>query len=132
MAHKLTRRRVARYAAEQLAKGGDHKVTFRQLAQWLIDAKMIRSTDLLIADIKHYLAEEHNIVYAEVITAHGLEGDVQKEIEALLKVNEKTNIKIESIKDEAIIGGVIIRTAENELDASIARRIKNMKALAQG
>lgn len=132
MAHKLTRRQVARYAAGQLAEGGDDKATFHRLAQWLIDAKMIRSAELLIADIKHYLAEEHNIVYAEVVTAHGLEAGMQRDIEALLKVDDKTQVKIENVKDDAIIGGVIVRTSESELDASIARRIKNMKVLAQG
>lgn len=132
MAHKLTRRQVARYAAGQLAMGGDRRAIFHQLAQWLIDAKMTRSADLLIADIKHYLALEHNIVYAEVITARGLEAGMQSEIEALLKVDTKTQVKIENLRDDAIIGGVIVRTSENELDASIARRIKNMKALAQG
>lgn len=132
MAHRLTRRQVARYAAEQLAKDSDHKALFRQLAQWLVETKATRSADLLIADIKHYLAEDYSVVYAEVISAHGLDTTMQREIETLLKGNKETRVIIENTHDEAIIGGIIVRTAEQELDASIARRIKNMKALAQG
>lgn len=132
MAASITRRQIARYAAHEIAiNSANFDNLFKQLAEWLVATKSTRSADLLVADIEKFLAQDYDIVYAKVTTAQTLESSLRAELVKLLQKSPATKVVLNSTTDESIIGGVIVQTAEQEFDASVARSIKKLKALTR-
>jgi F0F1-type ATP synthase delta subunit len=128
---RLTRRQVARYAAQELVSGAEISKLVSQLAEWLQETKSLRSSGLLIEDIKYFLAHEHDTLYAEVTTAHDISQKLLDDVTTLLSREGYATVVVDQAKDESLLGGLIVRTSDKELDASVARGIKQLKALTE-
>lgn len=95
--------------------------------------------DLLISnkriDILPAVAEKYSVLFdehngkevAQVTTAVPLTKDLEKKV--LAKVKELTNktVELESIVDESIIGGFILRVGDQQFDASISNKLNKLK-----
>lgn len=124
---RLTRRLLARYVAEELVAGRQGVIT--QVAAYLVEAKRTKEVDLLVRDIEKAL-EGHGIVAATVISATKLESSAKGEIESLLKKRyNASNVILKTSLDGDVLGGVMVRTAGDEFDASVRRNINRLKAL---
>lgn len=129
---KLTRRQVARYAANEIAHKADRSQLFGRLAQWLIETKSVRTAELLLADIEGFLAREHGLLFAHVTSAHSLTKELSDTIEATLASKQDAKkVELSYDIDTTLIGGVIVRTSEQEIDTSIATSIKKMRAIKE-
>ncbi len=131
MSLRLTRRQVARYAAQELVSGADTTKLVKQLAEWLKETKSLRSSGLLVEDIKYFLAHDHDTLYAQVTTAHEVSQKLLDDVTALLSREGYATVVVDQTKDESLLGGLIVRTSDKELDASVARGIKHIKALTE-
>lgn len=72
--------------------------------------------------------KEQGVVEAEVITRYKIQDTMTKEIEKFIK--EKYSAKevvIKNVVDEKIQGGVIIKVGDELLDASVARKLVELK-----
>lgn len=123
----FSRRRLANYAAEQILAKKKDIVT--QLAAYLHDTGRTKELDLLVRDINNALADK-NLVLAEVSSARELDNASREELNTLLSKRYKTNdINISESIDLNLLGGVKIRTAHEEFDGSLKRKINRLKLI---
>ena len=77
--------------------------------------------------------DHKGIKSADVVTAMPLEEEVKQKLQILLSSVYKTNIELHVREDSSIIGGFVLKVADQQYDASIASSLKRMKtALISG
>ena len=124
---QISRRQLASYVAESLVAGKTEVID--QLSAFLISNRRVKEVDSLVRDIEKAL-ESHGTLVAHVTSARSLDSVQQNKIESLLK--ERYNAKyvaVDSLTNEDLLGGVIVRTAGDELDSSLRRNINRLKAI---
>tara|TARA_B100000287_G_C20421150_1_gene697557 strand:+ start:247 stop:789 length:543 start_codon:yes stop_codon:yes gene_type:complete len=70
-----------------------------------------------------FYKEHKNIALASVITAHKLTEEARKEVLKLVKKHKKKEVELKEIVDKKIIGGVVIKMDNKQLDASVSSEI---------
>ena len=126
----MSRRKLAKYAAEQILAGND--AVLEEIAGFLVYEKHEREVELLARDIEAELAERGTVV-ATVESARALDLATKDEIKNLL--SSKTNASDQDINvllresiDQALIGGFKLRTPTATLDATIAKKLNDLRA----
>lgn len=81
-----------------------------------------------IADefLNQYKAKK-NIITAVVTTASGIDDIVRKQLVDIVKGNGNNEVVLEEKIDQDIIGGIILRVGDKQVDASIVRKLNNLK-----
>ena len=127
MARPLSRRAVARYVAEQLAKGEKKDVVLQQLAAYLLQYRRSGDIDTIVRDIAYQLTEA-GFVEAEVTVAHDLTKATEKAVAELVKNQTGAqNVVVTTTVDESVLGGVKIQTPGRELDATVAHQLHTLR-----
>ena len=127
---RVSRRKLAQYAAERLL--ASDAMVIDELSALLISEKREREVDLLVRDIEAEMAECGTVV-ATVESARTLDLATKNKIKSLLSSKANTNdqnIKVllrESI-DPTLIGGFKLRTPTATLDATIAKKLNDLRA----
>lgn len=121
MTDKLSRQKLAAYLADQL-KAGD-KNALNQLAAYLVETGRTDEADRIVLSAEELL-ERDGHVYAEVTTATKLSADMKTKVADLLGASD---IEIKETLDPTVLGGIKIRTPSRILDATIARRLQNLR-----
>jgi F-type H+-transporting ATPase subunit delta len=67
------------------------------------------------------------ILTAVVTTAKGIDDDIRKKVMAIVKGSGNSEVVLEEKINENIIGGFILRVGDNQVDASIARKLNDLK-----
>ena len=127
MARKLSRRDLARHAARQLSDGASQKTVALQLAAYLIQNRRTNELGVIVRDIAAYLTE-YGHVTGTVTSAHELSAATLKAIKAYAQ--EKTGAKditLDTVIDEAVLGGVKLELPGLELDTTIAHQLTLLK-----
>lgn len=121
MAQRLSRRKIAAYAADQL-QAGKAKVALREVAAFLIETGREREAELLARDIEYVLMERGTTV-ARIASAHELTASLKAQIEKLIggKVQLKETI------DPTLLGGVRIDTPDKRFDGTLAHKLAALK-----
>jgi len=127
---RTLRRKLARHVAERLLAGD--AAVIDELAALIISERREREIDLLVQDIEAELAERGTVV-ATVESARALDAATKDEIKNLL--SSKTNASSQDVKvllresiDQALIGGFKLRTPTATLDATIAKKLNDLRA----
>ncbi len=127
---RTLRRKLARHVAERLLAGD--AAVIDELAALIISERREREIDLLVQDIEAELAERGTVV-ATVESARALDAATKDEIKNLL--SSKTNASNQDVKvllresiDQALIGGFKLRTPTATLDATIAKKLNDLRA----
>jgi F-type H+-transporting ATPase subunit delta len=71
--------------------------------------------------------EHKNIITAELTTAVDLSDELRERIIMMIKMATKSEVDLQLKKDESIIGGFIVTFGDKQIDASIQRKIQNLK-----
>lgn len=124
----VSRRRLAKYVAAELYQGDNHDRLFKQVAAYLITNRATSQADLLVHDVLDVLARDYGKVSAEVVSARKLSEQLKTQIQSF--VREQTQAKAVTLSesvDEALVGGVIVRTPSAEYDASVRTKLKQLK-----
>lgn len=127
---RTLRRKLARYAAERLLAGD--ATVIDELAALIISERREREIDLLVQDIEAELAERGTVV-ATVESARALDLATKDEIKNLLSSktnasNQDVNVLLRESIDQALIGGFKLRTPTATLDATIAKKLNDLRA----
>lgn len=146
---RTLRRKLARHAAERLLKGD--VTVIDELAALIVHERREREVDLLVQDIEAELAERGTIV-ATVESATPLDVATKDAIKRLLSSNSgmesltsvegrsaarapevdtsgrSVNVLLRESIDQALIGGFKLRTPTATLDATIAKRLNDLRA----
>lgn len=125
---RTLRRKLAQHAAERLLAGD--AAVIDELAALIIAERREREVDLLVQDIEAKLAERGMIV-ATVESATPLDTVTKDEIKNLLSSNasdQDINVLLRESIDQALIGGFKLRTPTATLDATIAKKLNDLRA----
>lgn len=124
MPARTSRRKLARYVAERLM---DNDVTVvDEVAALLSHEKRQREVDLLVRDIQTELAER-GLTVATVESARALTDEARSAIMTLLK-KPQTVVQLSEVVRPELIGGFKLRTPTATLDATIAKKLNDLRA----
>lgn len=131
MSATVSRRALARYAADRLLEGAEAHDVAKHLAAVLIESQRQKQVDLLLADIDYELQRRGRLAAATVTTATVLSADLRDEIALLVKRSAKVQqvILTEQI-DKRIIGGLRIETAERTWDKTVTSLLNKLRKLS--
>lgn len=123
----LSRRKVAQYIADRLANGQSVHDSAQTIAAYLIETKSLRSSHVLVKEIEKALSDTCGHSYIKITSAKELDRAVSKELEKIFGKGATTEVSVDT--NEALIGGVMIEVTGKEFDASIASKLKKLKAV---
>jgi F-type H+-transporting ATPase subunit delta len=90
-----------------------------------------KKREMYLAEIADEFVNQYKkkkqILTAVVTTASGIDDSIRKEIMKIVKGVSNSEVVLEEKINKDIIGGFIIRVGDKQVDASIARRINNLK-----
>ena len=126
----VSRRKLAKYAAEQILAGND--AVLEEIAGLLIYEKHEREVDLLVRDIEAELAERGEVV-ASVESARALDDNTRRKIEQFLATaasgkNGKPKVSLRESIDPTLIGGFKLQTPTAILDATVSKKLNDLRA----
>lgn len=121
----FTRRQLASYAAKALIAKNSQIIP--QLAAYLYESGRAKEVDLLIRDIDSAL-NSNGYISAEISSHYKLDDNLRTELKTLLsKRYNSENINISESIDSGLLGGIKIKTADEEFDGSLRRKINSLK-----
>ena len=123
---KVSRRVLTRYVAKALIEG--KKDITRELAAYIVENKLHGQVELILADIAVNLSS-FGQVEATVTSARPLAAELKKELIAYVKrIEDAKNVTLHEEINERLIGGIIIETPNQRFDASLATKLKRLRA----
>lgn len=127
MATRVSRRKISGYIAEQLVAGASPEPLVRQLAALLIETGRTGEVGLIVRDIEYELAQR-GIVMATLTSAFDLDAATTAAVTALITAQtDATQVKLRSVIDQGVLGGVKIDLPGRQLDSTIARRLTTLR-----
>jgi len=127
---KQSRTKIAQRIADQTIKSGTSKDFSKQVAAYLLAERRVNDLDSILRDVQQDWA---NAGYVEVLAASAhpltseIKGDIAKEIKRVQP--DATKIVVTEIHDPAIIGGVQLSLANQQLDMSVEAKLNKFKQL---
>lgn len=125
---KVGRKRLAREIVRLLQEQPQRKSELlKQVAAYLIQTKRAHQMHLLVNDIADELLESQKHLSADVVTAFGLnDASRQAVIDMLKNATGAHTVELTEGRDPSLLGGVVVRTANLELDASVKRQLAQL------
>jgi F-type H+-transporting ATPase subunit delta len=97
-------------------------------AQEIITQRWMRDIDVILRDVSAELLAERKHLNAEVTTAHDISKELRQSItEFLTERYEANNVSILEKVNPSIIGGFLIETPNEQIDASIKTKLTTLK-----
>lgn len=126
MSIKISRRKLAEHTASRIIAGTPGAVD--ELAAYLVESRRTSEADLLVRDIEDHLAALGTVIVTAV-SAEALSEKARRDVEQLvLEQYPDATVRLRERVDPSLIGGIIIRTPREELDASIRTALTRLKA----
>ena len=93
----------------------------------LVEKGRISSLKSIELTFKELLNDKHNIIEGTVISAIALTEKQVKELEEKLSKKYNKNVTLENEVDQSILGGVLVRLGNTQIDGSVRTRLNNIK-----
>lgn len=97
----------------------------------LLDLVLNNKRELSIPGIARNFEDQYKgfkgIKSAVLVSAASVDDKVKEKIAAILKKALKSDIELETEKNKDLIGGFVIRIDDQQYDASVARKLKNIE-----
>lgn len=93
----------------------------------LVEKGRISSLKAIELTFKQLLNDKSNIVEGTVMSAIPLTNEKVKELEEKLSKKYNKNITLENRVDSSILGGVLVRLGNTQIDGSVKTRLNNIK-----
>jgi F-type H+-transporting ATPase subunit delta len=125
-----SRRRVAQFIADKLATGESVSQAAKILAAWLVDGRRVRDADLLLRDIESELLLRHGHLAVNVISARELSASIRSALSSQMEaLSDAKTIEILPEVDTSLLGGLIVRTPDAEMDASLRTKLDRLRTI---
>ena len=131
MNSKVSRRVIARtVAARLLAEPSRQSHWLKVTAAYLMEQRLEEEVDLFVNDIAHELYKQSGHLLVDVTSARKLTDTVRQELTATLKAaTGASRVELFEHIDPALLGGLIARTPDQQLDASVRTKLKQLASL---
>lgn len=93
----------------------------------LVEKGRISSLKSIELTFKQLLNEKNNVIEGTVISAIPLTSEKVKELEKTLSKKYNKNVTLENEVDKSILGGVLVRLGNTQIDGSVKTRLNNIK-----
>ena len=93
----------------------------------LVEKGRISSLKSIELTFKELLNDKHNIIEGTVISAIALTEKQVKELEEKLSKKYNKNVTLENEVDQSILGGVLVRLGNTQIDGSVKTRLNYIK-----
>lgn len=93
----------------------------------MIDKDRVSTIESVQKAFKGLLNEKNNILEGTAITAVPMSQDEIKDLESKLSKKYNKNVTLENNVDESILGGVLVRLGNEEIDGTVKTRLTGMK-----
>ena len=93
----------------------------------VIDKDRISAIENLKESYKSLLNDKNNILEGTAITAVELSEKEIKDLEKNLSIKYNKNVTLNNIVDETILGGVLVKLGNEEIDGTVRTRLSKMK-----
>jgi F-type H+-transporting ATPase subunit delta len=93
----------------------------------MIDKDRILTLELVEKSFKTLLNEKNNIIEGIAITAIAMQEEEIEELEAKLSRKYNKTVTLENKVDKSILGGVLVRLGNEEIDGTVKARLEKMK-----
>jgi len=128
---KQPRTKIARVIAERTLKSGVSKKFSNEVAAYLLSEGRVNELDSVLRDVQADWAEAGHV---EVLAASAHEltsavkADITKQVKRLHP--DAKRIIVTEVRDPAVIGGVRLSLANQQLDLSVQAKLNRFKQLA--
>jgi F-type H+-transporting ATPase subunit delta len=132
MNQKVSRQTLAKILAAQLiASPTQGKQIMESAAAYLMEHNRLGEADLLINDIAHELQVQKGLLSVEVTSALALSKEARDNLIKFMK-NETnaTTVNVHETVDKDLVGGMVARTPDAELDVSVRSKLRKLAAIA--
>lgn len=131
MNSKASRRVIARtVAAKLLAEPKERRHWIQALAAYLIETNRADEVDLVVNDIARELFDQDGQLIVDVVSARPLNDQVRAELKQTLKAaTAAREVDLSEHVDPALIGGLVARTPDAQLDASVRTKLKQLATI---
>lgn len=128
---KFSRRVLARTIATKLvAEPSRQKHWLRVLAAYLVSENRVNEAELVIHDIERELYQQDGQLLVHVTSARPLAETVRTALKKLLKEQTKaTQVALTEKTDAALLGGLVARTSDAELDTSVRAKLNQLATI---
>ena len=93
----------------------------------VIDKDRMSAIGNIQESYKNLLNDKNNILEGTVITAVALNEKEIKDLEKNLSTKYNKNVTLTNVVDETILGGVLVKLGNEEIDGTISTRLSRMK-----
>ncbi|MEG1284382.1 MAG: F0F1 ATP synthase subunit delta [Romboutsia sp.] len=93
----------------------------------IIDKDRVSAIEAVEKSYKELLNEKNNIVEGIAITAISISEEELKNLEAKLSSKYNKNVTLQNEVDQSILGGVLVRLGNEEIDGTVKSRLAKMK-----
>lgn len=130
MHSKTPRTVLAKIVAEKLlGEPSSSEKWLKVLAAYLVETNRVNEVDLLLNDIAQELHVQGGQLTVEVESARPLDAVAKRDlIDFLVAKTGALKVWMHETVDSELVGGVIARTPDAELDVSIARSLRQLTA----
>lgn len=113
----------------ELLAGKQQARVVRSLAGYMIEHKMINQAEMLVGDIASEYARQSGHLSVDVVSAHQLSDAIRTQlINFFSKATGAKKVALQESRDQQLIGGLVARTSDVELDLSIRRKLTKLRA----
>ncbi|MGL5312113.1 MAG: F0F1 ATP synthase subunit delta [Peptostreptococcaceae bacterium] len=107
--------------------GAELSSNLKNFLKIMIDKDRMTAIEAVLKSFKTLLNEKNNIIEGIAITAIAMSQDELKELEAKLSSKYNKNVTLENKVDESVLGGVLVRLGNEEIDGTVKTRLAKMK-----
>lgn len=121
---KVSRRSLARYAADQLQAGKSANSVAKNMAAELTESGRLNEVEFLLNDISAELESRGKLAVASVTSAYELTPQLREALASKIKkVADVEAVILDENIDKSVLGGVRIETSGRIWDHTIARKL---------
>lgn len=124
MAQRVSRRKIADYAADSLVAGKKPADVLATVAAYLVTTKRTREQELIVRDIESAL-QARGIVVTDITSVHPVADTLLAQIK---KLTGAKSLQTRQILDDTVLGGVRIGVPGKRFDGTIRRKLNALKA----
>ena len=107
--------------------GGQLSSNLNNFLKIIIDKDRVSAIEAILKSYKSLLNDKNNVVEGIAITAVAMTKDEIKELEAKLSSKYNKNVTLKNKVDESVLGGVLVRLGNEEIDGTVKTRLAKMK-----
>lgn len=127
---RVPRHILAEVIAKRTLHITDAALLAREIAAYLLTERRTAELESVLRDVMQHRLK-HGVLEAEIVTAHELQDQVKTEVKQLLHRSYPTAraIHLANRQDPAVVGGLRIDMANEQLDMTVRAKLATFKRL---